>query len=251
MKTSIDMTGHHFGNVVAIKKVGSCPSGDLKWLFMCGCGNYFEANGYSVRSGRISSCPSCGRNRAAKSSIKHGKSNSPEFRIWTDMHTRCYNQNSTGYKNYGGRGISVCAQWHDFSIFFEDMGCRPSKTHSIERLDVNKGYSPENCVWATRQDQARNKRNNIQITISGETKSLPEWCDVYECSKGAAYERYYRGLRGEAVFKTCFKTVTFNGITDTLSGWALRTGIKANTLAMRLNTYGWTVEKALTKGVER
>ena len=101
-----------------------------------------------------------------------------EYEIWAGLRARCNNPSHKLYADYGGRGISVCGRWQeDFQNFLDDMGKRPDKLHSIERRDNAGNYTPENCQWATRTDQARNRRNNIILVMSGESKCLKEWCD--------------------------------------------------------------------------
>lgn len=245
----IDMAGKTFGSITGIEIAGRATSGDLKWLFKCECGNQFEANGYYARTGKINTCPSCAAARSRAASIKHGLTDTPEFSTWTEIQTRCLNPNSTGYENYGGRGIAVCPRWlSSFEAFLADMGRRPGIQYSIERDDVNGDYEPGNCRWATRAEQARNKRNNVFITINGIAKTLSDWADYYGVSRGTASLRHKKGLRGAAIFTTTAQQITHDGITDTFSGWSRRTGIKANTIGMRVNKYKWSVERALTQG---
>jgi hypothetical protein len=101
----------------------------------------------------------------------------PEYRAWRSMRDRCYNLNYSSYPIYGGRGISVCEAWNgSFERFLADMGMKPSPKHSIERLDVNGNYEPNNCVWADHFQQANNRRNNRIITANGKTQTLAQWC---------------------------------------------------------------------------
>lgn len=247
----IDMAGRRFSGVTGVRRVGTCGSRDALWEFRCDCGNLFEANGYYVRAGKVISCPDCARKRVSLSSRKHGLTNSPEYSVWTDIKSRCHNKNSTSYPRYGGRGISVCQRWRDsFETFLGDMGKRPSSDHSIDRIDNNRDYCPSNCRWATRGEQANNKRNNIYITINGDTRSMSQWAREYGVLTATASLRYKQGLRGEAVFRTRVKQITFGGITDTISGWSRRTGIKQTTIAQRINSYNWPVDRALTQGAK-
>ncbi len=244
------MAGRRYSSVTALCRVGTCSSRDAKWRFSCDCGQQFETSGYAVRSGRVTSCPKCSLKRSAIATTKHGKTNSPEFRTWTDIQTRCHNERSASHADYGGRGIVVCGRWRaSFEDFLADMGPRPTPQHSIERIENDGNYEPGNCRWATRKEQANNKRNNLRIEIDGETKTLAQWADELGVSYSAMWFRYQQGARGKALLASTRRQLTHNGITDSVSGWARRTGLKTSTISMRITQYGWPVERALSEGV--
>ena len=244
-----DMTGQRFASLVAVRIVGRASSGDLKWEFLCDCGATFEANGYYARAGKITTCPTCATERTRAANLKHGMTESREFEIWTGMHTRCYNGNAKSFQSYGGRGIAICDRWREsFENFYADMGPCPSVKHSVERLDNNGNYEPDNCVWATATQQAGNKRNNVRVTIDGETRILSDWARHFGVQLPTASLRHKQGLRGMALFTTTKQQLTHNGVTDTVAGWSHRTGLKPSTISMRINQYQWPVDRALTQG---
>jgi hypothetical protein len=118
----------------------------------------------------------------------------PEYSRWKNMKTRCMNPNNSAFMDYGGRGIKVCDRWLAFENFLEDMGRAPSRAHSLDRVDNNGNYCKENCRWVTRSEQARNKRNNIPVTINGVTKVLADWLLDYRVGREVFNRRVKRGM---------------------------------------------------------
>lgn len=196
-----DMAGRRFAQLVAIRVAGKASSGDLKWEFRCDCGMVFVANGYYARCGKIINCPECAKARSRSASVTHGLTETPEYRLWTDIQSRCHNPRSTAYANYGGRGIVVCDRWRQsFEAFFADMGKRPPGL-TIERENTNGNYEPGNCRWATPLEQANNKRNNIRICLDGVTKTLMQWSREFGVSSHAVRFRLRAGVTGLDLFK--------------------------------------------------
>jgi len=117
------------------------------------------------------------------------------------MLTRCKNLKNDNFPNYGGRGISVCARWEKFPAFLEDMGARPSGT-TLDRIDCDGDYNPQNCRWSFCVDQNNNKRNTIRITAFGETKPLMEWARELNLSVNMLHKRVSRGWTGEKILST-------------------------------------------------
>lgn len=124
----------------------------------------------------------------------HGLSRTPEYRAWQTMRLRCTVPTNQAYGNYGGRGITVCERWLESPAnFIADMGPKPSPKHELDRIDNNKGYSPENCRWATRSVNDRNRRSNVLIEFRGETRALVEWCEMLNIPQDTARFRMKNG----------------------------------------------------------
>jgi len=188
-----DISGYKYNKLTAIRFIRRYGKSNIHslWLFKCECGKKKEINKRRVQDGKTKSCGCLNtsredfikRNTTHGLCIKDGKKR-PEYQVWSNMKMRCLNFNNKGYKNYGGRGIKVCKRWKDsFKNFFEDMGERPSKYHSIDRIDNNGNYEPNNCRWATNLEQGRNKRKLRLVTINGQTKCLAEWVEYYNLNQ--------------------------------------------------------------------
>ena len=141
----------------------------------CNCGTERNVMLTNLTTGISTSCGCYAKERITETHQTHGMSKSNEYRIWQDMLRRCANPDRDEYPRYGGRGISVDPSWLNFSQFYKDMGPRPSTKHSIERLDNNGNYTPQNCKWATNEEQANNKRNTTILVHQGKSKSITEW----------------------------------------------------------------------------
>lgn len=175
----VDYAGQRFGKLTVGKRVETAnKSSGTKVECVCDCGNVTTAYISNMQRGLTKSCGCLQKEAVRKARTTHGMKNSSEYVIWFGMKARCYNPKSTHYKDYGGRGITMCDEWKEsFEAFYRDMGPRPSPEHTIDRKDGDKGYSKENCRWATRKEQANNRRNGILYEFDGERKTLAEWCD--------------------------------------------------------------------------
>lgn len=113
----------------------------------------------------------------------------PEYFAWHAMMSRCYRKYHQSYRNYGARGITVCSRWHSYENFLADMGRRPSTQHSLDRIDNDGNYEPDNCRWATYKEQQRNKRTSAHITIDGRTQTVSDWADEMGVSRNRIQSR--------------------------------------------------------------
>lgn len=157
MTRAIDLAGQRFGHLIALRRVkASNRSRQLSWLCVCDCNKLTVVLSDNLRRGHTRSC---GCLKAGTHGQSRQGNRTAEYRAWVSMKQRCYNPRSSGFPDYGGRGIGVCDEWLDsFDRFFADMGSRPSDTHSLDRIDVNGDYCASNCRWATKDVQSQNTR---------------------------------------------------------------------------------------------
>lgn len=179
----IDLTGKQFGRLQVLAFAGryAQPSGAVRysWECRCECGNVSNIDGGRLRGGKSTQCRRCSLTRAGKSRcphFKHGLSGTYWETIYHGMMDRCRNANNACYSSYGGRGVYVCERWREsMGNFRDDMGERPTPEHTIERIDNDGPYSPENCRWATRAEQNENTRQTRLLTLGDVTLSMGKW----------------------------------------------------------------------------
>jgi hypothetical protein len=166
-----DIAGSRFGALVAIECNGHGKHKEIVWKCKCDCGNIRIVSGTALRLGRASSCGCL--TRAHK--MRHGHRNTITYASWIAMKARCNRPSHMHYSSYGGRGIVICERWLQFENFLADMGPRPSRKHSLDRIDNDGNYEPGNCRWATAYEQGANTRQNRLITFRGTTMCLKNW----------------------------------------------------------------------------
>ncbi len=185
---AIDERGHVYGKLTVLRQAQHV-NGDVAWLCQCECGNQVVVRGMDLRKGQRS----CGCIKT-----KHGMANTPLYRVWIAMHSRCKNPNDRAYADYGGRGISMCEAWdNSFVAFYHDVGDPPGKGYSLDRIDVNGNYEPGNVRWATAKQQANNKRNTIRVMINGEQYTLNEVAKQNHLRYKTVFARYEKGVPPE------------------------------------------------------
>lgn len=158
-------TGEKYNRLTALEFLGTSKNYQKEWLWKCECGNECRAMAGTVRAGNTKSCGCLN----VQNKIKHGHYGTLTYTSWLAMKARCYRSNHVHYSKYGGRGIVVCDRWRNsFEAFLEDMGERPTVQHTIDRIDSNGSYEPGNCRWATKKEQAQNRKSNVFVTLNGE-----------------------------------------------------------------------------------
>lgn len=245
----VDLTGQVFGKLTVLSH--QSIGGIAYCICSCECGNTTTKRTHGLIAGSTRSCgclkKQCG-NRVNHTKItRHHLSRSPVYKIWAGMKQRCLDPNNLAYKDYGGRGISVCEEWiDDFRNFYRDMGDRPDGM-SIDRINNDGNYCRENCRWATDKQQANNKRNCRKVTIDGITKGIAQWEDENGLTRGTVSKRLKHGLTGEALIRgSHYKNIiTINGVSKWVMDWAKESGLSRRCILKRIER-GWSESELLT-----
>lgn len=176
---ALDLVGKKFERLTVVRK-SHRKNDKVMWECLCDCGNITYVSTYYLTSGKIRSCGCFKVDELLKRSKTHNQRHTKLYDVWKTMRQRCNNSKNVSYHNYGGRGISVCEEWENsFQSFYDwSMSNGYSDNLTIDRIDVNGNYCPENCRWTDRQVQANNTRVNHRITYNGETHSMAEWARI-------------------------------------------------------------------------
>ena len=241
---TINRIGQRYGRLVVVKRATS-HDGNARWSCRCDCGALVVAYGGDLQRGKVKSCGCLN----AEQHFKHGMSRTKLYGVWKSMLQRCENPNDASFHNYGGRGIEVCEEWHDFVRFFADMGL-PPPGYTLERADNSEGYSKDNCVWARTRKQANNQRRNRIVEYKGKRFTLAELAEHHNIFWGTLRNRLdvYGWDLERALTEPVRKadTFRFRGKTKTLREWATEYDIPLETLRSRIRKLGWSLKEALT-----
>lgn len=200
-----------FNRLTVLSFYGKSKSGNSIWVCMCSCGKISNVIGSALKNGRTKSCGCLAAELTRGRNSTHGYTrvgkHAPEYNAWEQMKGRCYKETNNRYYRYGARGIKVCDRWlESFDNFISDMGLKPTKKHSLERIDNDGNYEPDNCKWGTDEEQRRNKSSNVWIECDGERLILQDWINKLGLAKGNFY--YYKRhnkLTNEQTIGFCIK----------------------------------------------
>jgi hypothetical protein len=206
MQARYDLTGQRFGKLLVVRCVGSAKDRGLRWECQCDCGSTCITTAKVLRSGESQSCGCYNRERTVQSHTKHGLAKTPTYKSYVTMLDRCHNPDHASYSRYGALGITVCNEWREsVTAFIRDVGPRPSRDHSLDRIDPTKGYEPGNCRWATRSEQQQNRRDTIKLTFKDQTLPLPEWAKRFQLPLNTLHRRIDLGWTVEKALTTPIK----------------------------------------------
>ena len=192
----VSLVGREFGRLVVVAESAvRNRQGRILWDCTCACGGKATVRGGDLQQGKTTSCGCLvvERARAMGKASVHGMTGTPTWKSWESMIARCYRATDTSFKNYGAKGITVCDRWlQSFANFFEDMGERPANS-TLDRKENNKGYSKENCRWASPRQQANNKGNNVSLFYKGRTLTVATWARKLGLPAATIYTRLRKG----------------------------------------------------------
>ena len=207
-----DLTGQKFGRLKILKLAYKKIRNDKKssrcyWLCQCDCGNTSIVLTDLLKSGHTQSCGCIAKEKRLKALTKHNLSNTRLYNIWCGIKSRCYNKNFIEYKNYGGRGITICNEWkNDFQNFYDwSMTNGYTDDLSIDRIDVNGNYEASNCRWVTQKQQCRNMRKSHYLTYNNETLTVAEWAEKLNIKYSTLIARCYKNWTEEEILTKALK----------------------------------------------
>lgn len=205
----VEMIGKRFGRLTVIEEAGRVSGGQITWICRCDCGNMTKPiSGSRMRLGRTRSCGCLSKELLRNRTSTHKATKTRLYNVWLGMRKRCYYPKHNCYADYGGRGISVCAEWKDDFAEFQAWALAngykeaPKGECTLDRIDNSKGYSPENCRWTSMVIQDNNKRNNKMLVIDGRTQTVAQWAHEYGLNPHTVYSRLRKGRSAEDAIKT-------------------------------------------------
>lgn len=190
----IDLTGQKFGRLTVKEIDFSKEYKRVHWICECDCGNIISVSACNLKKG-TNSCGCLKLELLSKTKGKHYMTNTKIYGVWSSMKSRCYNKNAKSYKDYGAKGITVCDEWrNDFGSFYEWSVINGYKEGlQIDRIDNEKGYSPQNCRWVTRKENMNNTSKNVIVSYNGESHTLSEWGKILGIRGGLISQRLNNG----------------------------------------------------------
>jgi hypothetical protein len=239
------LIGKTFNRLTVLGVAGKDKRGATLFLCKCSCGQTTTALAYKLRSGEKKSCGCLSKEMAKKRLTKHGECGTRLHVLWKSVKSRCYNKNNLNYKNYGGRGIKMYEEWKSNFTSFRDFMLSigydetlPTGEQTIERIDVNGDYEPNNCKLISKREQNYNKRNNHYVTYKGETKTVSELAEEYGIDVDIILNRinHFGYTIEEAIERPIIHkprkvpTYTIDGVTKTKREWAKEVGLSYSQL---------------------
>lgn len=201
-----ELKGQTFNRLLVIKRVENNKWGQAQWLCKCNCKKQVTiiVSTSKLKSGHTQSCGCLWEEAVEESRITHNLSKEPIYYVWNTMKARCYNPKNKSYKDYGGRGIKVCEEWkNNFKDFYSwAISKNYSKGLTIDRINVNGDYCPENCKLSTQKEQGNNKRNNHYLEFNNQSHTISEWADITGLKRDTLKRRIYLGWSVERALTT-------------------------------------------------
>lgn len=195
-----DLVGFKSGRLTVVAfagmRVGAKGKRTTMWLCRCECGNEVSVSNGCLTTMDTKSCGCLAAEKIRNLKLRHGDAagrRALEYMIWKSMRKRCKNPSDPAFANYGGRGIRVCERWDDYVNFIADMGPKPSPKHTLDRINNDGNYEPENCRWATRVEQISNRRSTRSLTLSERTQTVAQWCRELDLNYGTVMWRLSDG----------------------------------------------------------